>query len=200
MSLRSIPRTAVDSYLKLVKWPLERGASRVGGEKAELAVDRADATVRATAASVLGDTQLREDAERRFTAADERERAMKLRLEAELKSERADEKLQERKQSAAQQKQAAAKRAAESKARAEKARQAKKKNLEEVERRRREAAEEAAAKREETIASKERRERLETLNKEAEALEEREEALVAKDEAQRLGNAAAAVKEARKSS
>ena len=200
MSLRSIPRNVVDSYLKLVKWPIDRGASRIGGEKAELAVDRADASVRATAATVLGDPQLREDAERRFTAADERERAMKLRLEAELKAERADEKLQERKQTAAQQKQAATKRANEAKARAEKARQAKKKNVEEVERRRREAAEEAAAKREEAIASKERRERLETLNEEAEALEKREEALTHKDEAQRLGNAAAAVKEARKSS
>ena len=200
MSLRNIPGNVVDSYLKVIKWPIERASSRIGGEKAELAVDRADANVRATAASVLGDTQLRADAERRLTAADERERAMKLRLEAELKSERADEKLQERKQSAAQQKQAADKRAADAKQRAEKARQAKKKNVEEVERRRREAAESAAAKREEAIAAKERRERLETLNEEAEALEKREEALVAKDESQRLANAAAAVKEQRKSS
>lgn len=199
MSLRNLPGTVVDRYLKVVKWPIDRASSRIGGEKAELALDRADATVRATAATVLGDPQLREDAERRFTAADERERAMKLRLEAELKAERADDKLQERKQSAAQQKQAADKRAAEAKKRAEKARQAKKKNLEEVERRRREANEAAAAKREEAIEAKERRERLEVLNKQSEALEEREEALVAKDESQRLAKAAAAVKEERKS-
>ena len=199
MSLRNLPGTVVDRYLKVVKWPIDRASSRIGGEKAELALDRADATVRATAATVLGDPQLREDAQRRFTAADERERAMKLRLEAELKAERADDKLQERKEQTQQQKQAAAKRAAEAKQRAEKARQAKKKNLEEVERRRREANEAAAAKREEAIAAKERRERLETLNEEAEALEKREEALVAKDESQRLANAAAAVKEERKS-
>ena len=200
MSLRNLPGNVLDRYLKVVKWPLDRGASRIGGESAELALDRADATVRATAGSLLGDTQLQDDAQRRFTAADARERAMKLRLEAELKADRADEKLQERKQTAAQQKQAAAKRAADAKQRAEKARQAKKKNLEEVERRRREANEDAAAKREEAIQAKERRERLETLNEEAEALEKREEALVAKDESQRLANAAAAVKEARKSS
>ena len=199
MSIRNLPGNVVDRYLKVVKWPIDRASSRIGGENAEIAVDRADATVRATAASVLGDANLREDAKRRFTAADERERALKLRLEAELKAERADEKLQERKQQTEQQKQAAAKRASEAKARAEKARQAKKKNLEEVERRRREANDAAAAKREEAIRAKERRERLETLNEEAEALEKREEALVAKDESQRLANAAAAVKEQRKS-
>lgn len=199
MSLRSIPRTFLDSYLKVVKWPVDRAGSRLGGEKAEIAIDRADATVRATAATVIGDGELREDAQRRFTAADERERALKLRLEAELRAERADDKLQERKQSAAQQKQAAAKRAADAKQRAEKAKQAKKKNLEEVEARRLQSNDAATAKKEEAIEAKERRQRLEALNEEAEALEKREEALVTKDEAQRLGKAAAAVKEARKS-
>lgn len=196
--LRSISRTMLDRYLKVVKWPLDRGA-RLGGERTEIALDRADATVRATAATVIGDGELREDAERRFTAADERERALKLRMEAELKAENADTRLEERKQTAARQKQAADRRSAEAKQRAEKAKQAKKENVKEVERRRKSANATAAARKTEAIEAKERRQRLEALDEEAKALEKREQALVAKDEAQRLGNAAATVKEARKS-
>jgi len=204
MSLTSIPRTVLDRYLKLVKWPLNRGLDAVGRKKAGpaasagLAIDRADAAVRGAAATVLNDGDLRAEAERRSAAADARERALNLRLEAELKTQRADEELQERKQAAQEKKKAAARLAAEKRKRAEKAKQDKKQNVAEVERRRRESAAEAQAKREEAIQAKARRDRLETIEQETEALEEREEALVAKDEATRLANAAAAIKEERK--
>ena len=51
----------------------------MGRETAEIAVDRADATVRDLAGGVLLDPELREDAARRRTAATEREKAVRLR-------------------------------------------------------------------------------------------------------------------------
>ena len=78
----SIPGKAVDGALRLARFPADRllkvapetGATATVG----LAIDRADAAVRGAAGSVLSDHGLREDAERRRAAADERERAMRL--------------------------------------------------------------------------------------------------------------------------
>src|SRR5215212_11848386 len=128
MNLLTIPRIALDTYLKAVKWPLDRAAHLIGrngngaANGAEIALDRADATVRGVAGAVLNDTELVQDAQLRRTAADERERAQRLRAKAEQISEQSDQELAQRKQQAEKRREQAAKTAAERKRQAEKER------------------------------------------------------------------------------
>src|SRR6059058_2112047 len=106
MNVRVIPRTAVTGYLKLVRTPLDSairllpGSNGDGAKPTRLAVDRADATVRSVAGSLLADPVLREDGARRHQAARERERGMRLRSQAAETAEQADARLQEREEQA----------------------------------------------------------------------------------------------------
>src|SRR4051794_14068206 len=106
MNARVIPRTAVGGYLKLIRLPFDAAVSLLpgngtgSGPSLALALDRAEASARAVAGAVLGDPVLREDATRRRAAADERERALRLRTAAEHKTERADEHLSQRQEGA----------------------------------------------------------------------------------------------------
>jgi hypothetical protein len=64
MTLKEIPRTAIDSYLKVVRLPVDRAIALFdrdgeGGSGAALAVDRLDATVRDLAGRAVGDEVLR---------------------------------------------------------------------------------------------------------------------------------------------
>jgi hypothetical protein len=79
MIAQAIPRMFVEGALSVVRLPID-GALRVAGlmgagESAELAVDRADAAVRAAAGATLRDEALATDARRRRKeAAEEAER------------------------------------------------------------------------------------------------------------------------------
>src|SRR5918998_2473375 len=80
MGLRSMSRTAVGGYIKAVRIPVDAALKLAGrGSSAEPAVDRAEAAARDVAGAALGDDELRRDASRRRTAADDRERAQELR-------------------------------------------------------------------------------------------------------------------------
>ena len=74
MNARAVPRTAVQSYLKLVRLPLDGAISFLPGNgtgarpAARLALDRADATLRAVIATILRDPVIREEAQPRGTA------------------------------------------------------------------------------------------------------------------------------------
>ena len=94
MNLRPIPRTALDGSLRLARMPLDTALALLPGNgtgraaTAALALDRADATTRAVAGALLSDPVLTDDARQRLGAVDERERALRLRVEAERKTER----------------------------------------------------------------------------------------------------------------
>jgi hypothetical protein len=92
MNLRTIPRNAFKSYLRLVRMPIDAAIGVLPGNRdaRKLSADRADASVRSVAATLFGDTELREDARRRQAAADERGKALKLRSEARRRSQQAD--------------------------------------------------------------------------------------------------------------
>ena len=207
MSLQTIPRTAVDSYLKLLRLPADAVARALrprngrDGETTgvELAVNRAEATLRDVAGSVLRDPQLRDDARHRRAAADERERALTLRGAAERRGEQADAELATRAETAEQHREAAARREREKKERADQTRAAQSRELAQVESRRKAAAEADAKKADDAIEDRSRRARLEQLNAEAQTLEEEQEALTARSESQRLRRAAGETKAARKS-
>ncbi len=109
MNARRIPGTAVESSLRLVRVPLDAAVGWLPGNgtgaqpTARLALDRADAAVRAFAGTMLGDSVLSEDAQMRRAALKERERGQALRGEAEMKTDQADTRLQERQDQVARQ-------------------------------------------------------------------------------------------------
>ena len=72
--------------LRLARAPLDAAINALperASANAKLAVDRADATARSVAGTVIFDPELREDARRRRAATRERERAAALREEAD---------------------------------------------------------------------------------------------------------------------
>jgi hypothetical protein len=198
----SIPGKAVAGALRVARFPADRllkvvpvtGATATVG----IAIDRADAAVRGAAGSLLRDHGLREDAELRRAAADERKRAMRLRAKAEERVETAEART-DRKQaeSVARRKQAD-----------EKAKQQRAQTTEKRERLQEQAArtatkrkQAAQAKTEEAQGDVEKRgnvDRLEQLEKKSDALEVKDAAVRAGKEARRLEGAAAATKEKRK--
>lgn len=200
----TIPRIALEGYLKLVRIPLDRAVALLPdngegrGPAASLALDRADATVRAVAGSVLGDDALRKDAERRRTAADERERALRLHAEAERKAQAADERLSEQERSADRQRKQAEQQEQERRRQAKERREQKARAASKTEAKRRDSSRKVKAATDEAVEARAREARLDALETKSEALEEREEALTATDEARRLRETAERTKAARK--
>jgi len=202
MTLRTISRMALGSSLKLARLPVD-GVLRVAGGSGtaagvKLILDRAEARIRALAGKALGDDALQEDARRRGVAADERERAMHLRAEAELRSERADERVTAKERVAERRRGQAAETAKRKRRQAEERRESTKRQAAQATRRRRDAAEKSADQSEKAIEEHAKLERLEHLDTKAEALEEREAALRTADEARRLRAAASSAKAERK--
>lgn len=204
MNVRVIPRTAISGYLRLLRLPLD-GAVRLlpgngtgAGPAAKLALDRADARTRAAIGAVLADPVMREDAHRRLEAADERERGQRLRGEAERRGEVADERLEQRQESATQRRRQATRRAGTRKTQAQKRQQQRKQQAKRTEGQRLENSQELAERREEVIEEREPHERLEALEAKTDALREQEKELTARDEARRLAEAAARAKAERK--
>jgi hypothetical protein len=204
MNARAIPRSAVQTYLKLVRLPLDRAISLLPGNgtgakpAARLALDRFDATLRAALASMLSDPVLHEDAEQRRAAAEQREYGLRLRVEAEGKAEQADARLEARQQRTTQQRERANQ---QSRARRQDAARAK----EQDERRAAKAARErldvsrrTAKHGEEVLNHRAAKERLETLSSKTDALRAMEKELTARDEARRLREAASRTKAERK--
>jgi colicin import membrane protein len=204
MNVRDIPTTAVDSYLKLVRLPLDSAIRLLPGNgtgakpAAKLAVDRADATVRTLIAAILGDSALGEDAERRRAAADEREQALRLRAEAERTAEKADARLEERQQQATRQRRQAKQRADVKREDATRQRERQVRRAAEVRNDRLEHSRKTADRTERAVEDRAARDRLAALDAKTEALREREQELAVRDAAQGLQEAAGRAKADRK--
>jgi len=208
MGMREIPRSAVGGAVKLTRLPLDIVVSMLPGDgdgdgsgakpAAAIAVDRFEATLRDAAGIVLFDSELREDAMRRRIAADERERELGLRTEAERRSAEADDRFSDRVEDAEDRRTAAEQRAEDERQAAEQRKQQRTGNAARREQTRKAANRKARAKADEQIDQDADAARLEQLKAEAKALEEREAALTAQDEAQRLQDEATRKKAARK--
>jgi len=204
MSLRDIPRSAVGGAVKLTRLPLDIVVSMIPGNgtgtkpAAAIAVDRFEATLRDAAGIALFDNELREDAMRRRLAADERERELRLRAEAERHSTEADEHFSGRVEDAEERRSAAEQRAAKERQAAEQRKQQRAAKAAQREGTRKAANRKVRAKVDEKIDQDADAARLEALEKESKALEEREAALTAQTEAQRLQDEATKKKAARK--
>ena len=93
MEVRNVRRAAIDRWLQLARLPFDAVAHLLPSDHgsrnaAMLVIDRADASVRAAVGGLLHDDDLRADAFRRRAAADERERAIELRIAAKDESTR----------------------------------------------------------------------------------------------------------------
>jgi hypothetical protein len=204
MSLRTISRSAVGGYVKLLRLPLNAvvGLRRPNGRThpsgATLKLDRLEAGLRDVAGRTLRDEELVRDAARRRVAADAREQAGRLRAKAQRRSELAEERLSEREEKTARQRRQAARLAADRKKRAERKRAAESRRVADLESRRRRANEKATARKEEAIEDRSKRARLQHLDEEADVLARRESALTTRKESQRLRSAATKTKAARK--
>jgi colicin import membrane protein len=202
MRLRTISRMAVGSSLKLARLPIDAVlrivATRGAAVRAELALDRAEATIRGFAGKVLGDEALQEDAHLRGEAAEERERAAQLRADADRRSERADERVAAQERATERHRAQAAETANRRRQEAQGRRDSTKRHAAEATRRRRKAAETSAAQTEKVIEERAKRGRLEHLDAKADALEEKEVALRTAAEAASLKTAASNAKAERK--
>jgi colicin import membrane protein len=198
----SIPGKAVDGALRLVRFPADRllkvvpetGATAAVG----LAIDRADAAVRAAAGSVLSDHGLREDAERRRAAAEERKRAIRLRTEAHERAENAAARTDEKQAESVARRKQADERAKQRRARAAEQGERLKKQAAETATKRKQAAQSEAEKAEDDAEKRGKVDRLEQLEKKSDTLAVKDAAVRATDEARRLEEAAATTKEKRK--
>jgi hypothetical protein len=206
VNARAIRTTAVDNYLRLVRLPLDTAIGLLPGNgghaapTARLAIDRADATIRAILGTVLGDSALLEGAQQRRDAAEERERALRLRREAERTTEHADSRFKQRTEQVERQRELNKQRV---KARSKAADRKRNENIRhagEVERTRTAASRNVAARAEAAVDERAPKARLQTLDTKAAALREKEQALTARDEARRLREAAARTKAERKNS
>jgi hypothetical protein len=200
MALRTASRLGVEATVRTARFPFDVGTRLAGGADSALAlaVDRADARVRALAGLLLGDSDLQDDAARRHAATDERVRALRLREQAENVSAQADERIADKEEAAESRRAAAASSAQRRKAQAEERRRERAKAAARSAEQLKGATARVAAERHEVVEARADEARLEALEEKAEALEEEEEALVASDEARRLAKAAATAKEQRK--
>lgn len=201
--LRNLSRVTLESSLRLIRLPID-GLLALGGDGSsvtavKLGVDRADARTRQLAGALLGDPDLQGDAELRREAADEKARALNLRAEAELRSQRADQLANKKKRTAARQRKKAASATKQKREEAQKRRQSTKTAAARRASQRRNAAKSSAAQTEKVIEERAKHSRLEQLTTKTEAVQAKEAALVAADETRRVRRAAGTAKEKRKS-
>jgi hypothetical protein len=203
MEVSSVRRAAIDRWLRVARLPFDSVASLLpsdGGPRnaAMLVIDRADATVRAAVGGLFHDDDLRADAFRRRAAADERERAIELRGEAQEKKRVADAQLAEELEGAERLRERAEQEAEARLQRAEEERAERERQVRAVAAQQEQALEQARAERLAAEDKQAKRERLDVLDEQAAALDVEADALTATDEAQRLREAAGKAKAARK--
>jgi hypothetical protein len=204
MTPRSVTTGAIDAYLKIVRRPIDMvirflpGQKTGAGATARVVADRVDAAARSGLASTIGADGLTIDARQRQAAAGERERALNLRREAEQREAQAETRVETSHEQAAQRRERAQAKAGAKRRTAAEKEQARTRQAAEAERKRTQASRKQEAKSEQRIESEAAREQLPAVEAQADALNERELASARRQEAERLGEAAARVKEERK--
>jgi len=202
--VQELPRSAVQSYLRLTRLPLtvvERIVNPEAGSAWPPAVAYEDfeARVKAVAATFFRDDVLRKDATLQQARVAQLRRAVELEAQAEATRARADDELSNRRRDAAEDREEADRRADENAARLERERaEAEQRTADRAAEKEREAEEAADAERD-RIQREERAAEAARLAAERETLAERSDAIATRDEAVRLEAAAEAAKDRRKS-
>ena len=204
MSSRTLTTAMVDRYLRLARWPVDLvttvlPGTRTGpGTTARLVVDRVDASIRATLAAALGDDSLRADAARRDAAVEERERALDLRREARRRAEQSEAELRKRHQEAGRRRERATAKATQQRRAASTSQERRKSNASQAARQRAKISQAQRTANEQRTHEQQAAAELPAVKERGTAVRDRELAVHKRDEAQRLGEAAARVKEQRR--
>lgn len=202
--MRKLASGIIDGYLKLVRAPVDWAigrlpGSRVGAQAVSRAtVDRIDANVRTVAGSVLGDERLSQDARRRRVAATEEANAVDLRRAAEVVSDQAESRLEQRQDQAGDRRERATAKATARRSQATGKQRARTRQAGQTERKRTQSSRQQTARATEQVQSETAKARLPAVEEQAQALRDREAATEREDDAARLGQAAARVKAQRK--
>jgi flagellar biosynthesis GTPase FlhF len=189
MSIRAIPRSAIGGSIRAARLPLDIAVGLLPGNgdgpsaSATVALDRVEAHLRDLAGIALADEALREDAALRRLAADERERALRLRAAAARRAQVADERLDETLEETEEQREQAAERARRQREQAAAQRKQRSQQAAQTAGERKASSTRAAAAREEVIEEQATDARLEQLEREAAALDETAAALATESEA-----------------
>jgi hypothetical protein len=196
--------STLDGYLRLIRRPVDGAVGLLPGRRtgpgaaARVTVDRVDATIRSLLGATLRDEALSEDADRRQQAAVERQRALKLRQDAEAVQARTEDRLQARHEQSSERREQARGTAASRRRQAERTEQSRTQRARQAESERLQASRAQEQGAEEQIERQESQARLPGVEEQAHALAEHEVALQQADEARRIGSAAARVKRERK--
>lgn len=205
MTLQTIPRTAVKSWLSVVRLPLsaaELAARKRGATDwpPAVAFEGFEAGVKRGVGTLIGDDELVREGTLEYSKVTQLRRAAELEGEAERRRQQSEQRFEQQKETVQERSQRIER---EQRAREQKLQQeteAKKRSVEEADRRKAQAARAADQTRQKAVAAKERQARATRLAAESEALEHESEAVEAKAEVLEVADQLQAAKAARKKS
>jgi len=204
MSLQTIPRTAVRSWLSVVRLPLSAAELVVGKQGAEwppaLAFEGFEAGVKRGVGTLFGDSQMVQEALLEQGKLDQVRRAAELEAEAERRRNEGEARFEDRKESLQDRNRRLERERKEREAKLEQEQDERTNAVEATARKKEEAARKADETRQKAVSARERQARAARLTSESEALKHERQAVQAKGEVLDVDRALEATKAARKRS
>ena len=202
MSLQTIPRTALRSWLSLVRLPLTATELVVGKQGSDwppaVAFEGFEAGVKKGFGTLIGDSQLVQEAMLERGKVEQLRDAAALEAAAEQRREEAEARFEDRQETVQERSQRVEREAEERRVKLEQEEADRKRAVEETARRKEEAASQADQARQKAVAAQERQARATRLAAESEALDHEQEAAGAKGDVLKVDAALQATKAARK--
>ena len=200
MSMPTVSKTIFNSSVKLARAPFDLALGALGGSdsQARHLLDRAEARARSATGALFADRELKEQGRAALLATKERERAGRLREQAEVQEREAEERQAEASEAAQAATADARRKAEQGRRKAEKRRREREGRAAKAEQKKKEKTAKATAKAKRTAAKANKAAQLEKLEAKEESIEAKEGAATTGREAERLEQAAAEAKEKRK--
>jgi hypothetical protein len=204
MSLQTIPRTAVRSWLSAVRLPLSAAERVVGKQGTDwppaVVFEGFEAGVKRSVGNLIGDTQLVQEGTLERAKVSQLQRAAELEAAAERRREEAAARFEDRKETVQERDKRLEREQQEREAKLEQEKAERKRAVEASARKKEEAARKADEARKKAVAAQERQARATRLAAESAALDSEREAVAAKGEVLDVDRALNATKAARKRS
>lgn len=203
MTLQTIPRTAVKSWLSVVRLPLSAAELATGKRGATdwppaIAFEGFEASVKRGVGTLIGDDELVREGSLESGKVAQLRLAAELEAEAERRRQQGEQRFEDQKDTVQERGQRLEREQREREEKLKRETEARKRSVEQVDRRKAEAARAADEKRQKAVAAKERQARATRLAAESEALEQERDAVEAKAEVLEVDQKLEAAKAARK--
>ena len=204
MSMQTIQRTAVKSWLSAVRLPLSAAERVVGKQGSDwppaVAFEGFEAEVKRRIGTLVGNPQLVQEGTLEQGKVNQLRKAAELEAEAEEQRNEAEARFEDRKETVEEAKQRVEREQQQREARLEQEKADRKRAVQEAARKKEEAARKADEVRKDAVAAQERKARATRLAAESEALQHEKQAVAAKGEVLEVDEALKATKTARKRS